>query len=100
GSVFPKLYKRFRHYGFQEIVEKYEKIIIPNEIQPIADFVWEYYGSKTEKQLEVMLYQDQAWINARNRLSKELYVQPEILTDDIRKYYSEKLIKSKTQHFG
>ncbi|WP_010279959.1 Panacea domain-containing protein [Paenibacillus senegalensis] len=92
GPVFPKLYYRYRHYGFKEIVEERVAINFPKNVEIILEAVWNYYGDKTGKQLEVLSHQEMPWIKAREHLGKHDYCQTPINPEDIKKFYRETIL--------
>lgn len=93
GPVFPKLYNEYRQYGFREIPKRkdYSDISIPENVQPILNFVWEYYGSKSGKQLEVLTHQEEPWKNARSNLGRFDYSQQVIPDEEIKEYFKKLL---------
>ena len=88
GPVSPRLYQRYREYGWQDIPKVISKPTVPAEIETLLTDVWDAYGSFTAAQLEAISHSETPWKNARRGLSCGEACSNEISNYDILIYYS------------
>ena len=88
GPVSPRLYRRYKVYGWQDIPKVAFKPIVPDEIESLLQQVWDAYGSFTADELEAISHEEMPWRNARKGIDNGDACSNEISNYDILQYYS------------
>lgn len=66
GPVIPKVYRRYSHFGYNDIERNEEEVPkFQEDIESTLSQVWEVYGDYTGDELESITHQESPWINAR-----------------------------------
>lgn len=90
GAVQPKLYQKYRAYGFQPIpmytgpIDK-----LPEEFLGFAKEIYNAYGDLTGDDLEKLNHRELPWINARKGLQPWQNCNTEIKEEDMKEFYRE-----------
>lgn len=92
GPVSPKLYDRFKVYGYNKIPEKESKTT-NKELKGIVRQIYRIYGKLDGDQLEELTHQESPWINARNGLETYEPSTNEIKFDDMESFFRTKLLE-------
>ena len=87
GAVQPRLYQKYRGYGFQPIPMYNESGNLPEEFLSFAREIYESYGDFTGDQLEKMNHAEQPWQNARVGLKPWQNSSNIISEDDMKAYF-------------
>lgn len=88
GAVQPKLYQKYRAYGFQMIPMYSEGTNnLPEEFLSFAREVYQSYGAFTGDQLEKINHSEDPWINARAGLKPWQNSNRVISEEDMKTYY-------------
>lgn len=88
GPVSPRLYFRYKEYGWRDIPMLKEKPVINAELEALFQQVWDAYGSFTADELEAISHRETPWLNARRGVAKGEACSNEISNYDILLYYS------------
>lgn len=88
GPVSPRLYHRYKEYGWHDIPQVTPKPAVSAELESLFQQVWEAYGSFTADDLESISHRETPWINARNGIQDGEACSNEISNYDILMYYS------------
>ncbi len=88
GPVCPRLYNRYKEYGWHDIPKAVSKPALPDELEGLLQQVWDAYGSFTADELESISHAETPWKNARKGISNGEACSNEISNYDILKYYS------------
>ena len=93
GAVQPKLYQKYRAYGFQPI-PMYKGPIesLPEEFMSFSREIFDAYGDLTGDELERLNHSEYPWIKARKGLKPWQNSDKEISEDDMKTFY-RKLMK-------
>lgn len=89
GPVSPRLYQRYKIYGWHEIPKEDTRPIVEKELESLLQQVWDAYGSFTADELEAISHNEMPWINARNGISRGEACSNIISNYDILQYYSQ-----------
>ena len=87
GSVLPRLYHRYKEYGWQDIPQT-TKPSFPAPIESLLQQVWNAYGRYSADDLEMLSHSESPWINARKGIERGEACTNEISDIDILAYYS------------
>lgn len=100
GAVQPKLYQKYRSYGFQYIpMYAGSQTNLPEEFLEFAGEVFSSYGNLTGCDLEKLNHEELPWLNARRGLKPWQSCNVEISEDDMKAYYRELMNNEKnTKH--
>lgn len=92
GPVIPKVYNKYRDYGYNNISQiDNDSSVFPEDIESILNQIWEVYGGFSGDELESLTHQESPWKNARKGY-KPLDRCNEIIKDeDIFTCYGERL---------
>lgn len=88
GPVCPRLYHRYKEYGWHDIPKVVSKPALPDELEALLQQVWDAYGSFTADELESISHEEMPWKNARKGINNGEACSNEISNYDILKYYS------------
>jgi len=88
GPVSPRLYGRYKEYGWRNIPKSVSKPTLPDELESLLQQVWDAYGSFTADELESISHEEMPWKNARKGINNGEACSNEISDYDILKYYS------------
>ncbi len=91
GAVQPKLYQKYRGYGFGYIPMIYDTSNIPEEFLSFAREIYASYGDLTGDDLEALNHKEAPWIEARNGLKPWQSCTNIISETSMQKYYRSKL---------
>lgn len=91
GPVNPRLYSRFRGYGWQPIQEDVAVPKLRKEVVEFLDEVWDVYGGFTAVALERMTHNERPWKAARAGLPPDAASNAEISQESMREYYAARL---------
>jgi uncharacterized phage-associated protein len=92
GPVVPKLYRRFRKYGWQPIDGTIQAPQFTNGTEKHLVEVFSVYGQFSAWDLERMTHQEEPWRKARIGLLPDEEGHAKIDLDDMRQFY-QKLAK-------
>lgn len=92
GPVSPKLYERFKVYGYNKIPKK-ESRTTNEELKGIVKQIYRIYGKLDGDQLEELTHQELPWINARKGLEAHESSTNEICFDDLIYCFQSKLLE-------
>jgi len=95
GPVIPKLYQKYKKYGFSPIqeniiLEEVEKKFNP-EIIKFLDKVYKVYMQYNTYQLEMMTHRENPWIKARKNHAPDEKCSVVIPKNEMEKYYGKKI---------
>jgi len=90
GPVSPKLYERFKGYGYNKIPKKISTIQ-DSEIQEFVQQIYRIYGNLDGDQLEELTHQEKPWKNAREGKQPYEASNNEISIKDMADYFKEKI---------
>lgn len=65
GPVIPKIYQKYKNYGFHDIPKSDESPSFPQEIEELLEDVWDVFGGCTANELEMMTHNELPWKEAR-----------------------------------
>ena len=89
GPVFPKLYRNFKDYNWNEVPKIEENIIFENDdVTSFLDDIWSKFGGYSADELEYMTHQETPWLNVRKNSSNGERVNQKISAKDIFNYYN------------
>ena len=88
GPVDPKLYNKYKEYGWKEIEDFDDEDTLGEESESFIDNVMASYGHLDGDQLEYLTHRELPWKNARGDLPPYEASRNPIMDDDIRGYYS------------
>lgn len=91
GPVCPKLYQKYKDFGWDIIAQKESHEIKPEDLD-ILESVWETYGEYDGQQLEALTHEEMPWLNARKGLGKWDNSNNKISDEDMKKFYLEQYI--------
>ena len=88
GPVSPRLYHRYKEYGWHIIPQLASKPEVSAELESLLEQVWEAYGSFTADELENISHGEMPWKKARKGYQDVDACSNEISNYDILRYYS------------
>ena len=88
GPVSPRLYHRYKEYGWHDIPQTASKPEFSYELESLLEQVWEAYGVFTADELETISHGEMPWKNARKGYRDGEACSNEISDYDILQYYS------------
>ena len=88
GPVCPRLYHRYRGYGWHDIPKVVSKPEFSKELESLLEQVWEAYGGFTADELEAISHEETPWKKARKGYKDGDACSNEISNYDILYYYS------------
>lgn len=88
GPVIPSLYKRFKPYGWNPIIEKV-KTRLSKEIKKHLTEIFSVYGRYSAWDLERMTHQETPWILARKGISNDEACENIITKKSMRDFYKK-----------
>ena len=88
GPVCPRLYHRYKEYGWHNIPQPTSKPEVSMELESLLEQVWEAYGVFTADELEIISHGEMPWKNARKGYQNGDACANEISNYDILRYYS------------
>lgn len=88
GPVSPRLYHRYKEYGWHDIPQIASKPDVSPELESLLEQVWDAYGSFTADELETISHGEMPWKNARKGYQDGDACTNEISSYDILHYYS------------
>lgn len=93
GAVNPKLYFKYKEYGFDKI-PKYTGNIsdIPEEILSFAKEIFDAYGHLNGNELEALNHTEAPWLSARKGLRPWQSCSNIISEIDMKNYYRKQII--------
>ena len=92
GPVSPKLYDRFKMYGYNKIPKKESKTT-NEELKGIVRQIYRIYGKLDGDQLEELTHQESPWMNARKGLEAHESSTNVIEFDDMVSFFHTKLLE-------
>lgn len=90
GLVIPDLYQKYKHFGWQPILEEANPAI-PKEIQDFLDEVTQEYFSCDAYELEQMTHAEDPWNRARENLPSDAPSNAIIQKEWMKEYYSKRV---------
>ena len=88
GAVQPRLYQKYRAYGFQPIPMYTDSLDnLPEEFLGFAREIFNSYGDLTGDDLEKLNHREMPWLNARRGLKPWQNSNVEISEEDMKTYY-------------
>lgn len=87
GPVSPKLYAKFRDYGWNPIPIQNRQLTFDNQVNDLLESVWYTYGDKTANELEALTHTETPWQNARRDFKSNENSSVVISTKDMREFY-------------
>lgn len=91
GPVEEGLYRRFRHYGWQPIMDAPSDPELPDAVTAFIDEVLDAYGGFTAWELERMTHAEDPWIKARGDLAPDDASQTYIDETEMRDFYRSRM---------
>lgn len=88
GPVCPRLYHRYKEYGWHDIPQVTSKPEFSQELESLLEQVWDAYGAFTADELERISHGEMPWKNARKGYQNGDACSNEISNYDILRYYS------------
>lgn len=102
GPVVREVYNEYKKFGYSQIIQDYpkdssaskelgklEKVLDINEDKKeLIEIVLEKYGAMSSFQLELLVHQEQPWLEAREGLGPTDKCNKYINRDTMKKYYS------------
>lgn len=92
GPVSPKLYEKFRMFGFNKIPKRESKVT-DEELKGIVKEIYRIYGKLDGDQLEELTHKEMPWINAREGLEAYESSTNPIKFDDMVSFFQSKLLE-------
>lgn len=92
GPVSPKLYERYKMFGFNKIPKKESKAT-DDELKGIVKEIYRIYGKLDGDQLEELTHQESPWMNARKGLEAHESSTNVIEFDDMVSFFHTKLLE-------
>lgn len=92
GPVSPKLYERYKMFGFNKIPKKESKAT-DDELKGIVKEIYRIYGKLDGDQLEELTHKEMPWINAREGLEAYESSTNAINIDDMKSFFKSKLLE-------
>jgi len=89
GPVSREIYNNYKSYGWKDIPQNKEFLIVDNTIYKFAENIWEQYGSFSAEELERMTHKELPWLNARKGLKDYESSDIEIDDNDIIAHFSK-----------
>ena len=89
GPVCPKLYDKYKIFGYNEIPKRNEKIN-NKELKGIVEQIYRIYGKLDGDELEQLTHQETPWINARNGFESWEPSNEVIKISDMEEFFSQK----------
>lgn len=87
GAVQPALYQKYKKYQYGDIPKLSDTGEIPEEFLSFAQEVYRSYGHLTGYELEVVIHQEDPWIEARGNCKPWECCHNHISEDSMKKYY-------------
>lgn len=91
GPVIPELYQQYKGFQWKPIIERIEKITVPDDIFDFLEEVADVYFSCDAYELEKMTHLEDPWIEARGSLSPDIPSNEIITKDSMKRYYSARV---------
>ncbi len=88
GPVLPKLYHKYKRYGWHNIPKENKKVKIQSDVEELLEQVWDAYGEFSGDELELISHKETPWVKARKSCSIDDACYNEISKKDILEYYS------------
>lgn len=88
GPVCPRLYHRYKGYGWHDIPQVTSKPEVSQELESLLGQVWDAYGAFSADELERISHGEMPWKNARKGYQNGDACSNEISNYDILRYYS------------
>ena len=92
GPVSPKLYERYKMFGFNKIPKKKSKAT-HDELKGIGKKIYRRYGKLDGDQLEELTHKEMPWISAREGLEAYESSTNAISIDDMKSFFKSKLLE-------
>lgn len=92
GPVVPKLYQKYKTYGWNPIEKEENEDVIKkfdDDSLSILESVWKTYGDQDGNSLEALTHSEPPWRNARAGLDSRTNANNVIAVEDMKKYYKE-----------
>lgn len=89
GPVCPKLYEKYKIYGYNEI-PKINTYIGNEELKGIVEQIYRIYGKLDGDQLEELTHKEKPWINARKGIESWESSNEKIQFVDMEEYFLNK----------
>lgn len=96
GPVNPKLYDKYKVYGWREIPTKV-KPVLDNELNEFLDTIFNTFSEFTGDQLERMTHNETPWVEAREGLEPEKASNNLISDETIKIFYSRLMEKGQVE---
>jgi uncharacterized phage-associated protein len=87
GPVLPTQYRRFRHTGWNPILDRLNPPDLPEEMRVYLQEILRSYGSETAIALERMTHSESPWREARGNLDPDQNSNRAISTESMRGFY-------------
>ena len=98
GAAIPVLYRRYRDFGANNIVEEYDEsefALLTDKERELLDEIWDVYGPYDAQYLEILNHNENPWQKARHDLLPYDLATVEISETEMKRYYTEKLRNAK-----
>lgn len=92
GPVSPKLYEKFKMFGYNKIPKKESKTT-DEELKGIVRQIYRIYGKLDGDQLEELTHEETPWKNARKGLEAHEPSTNPIKIDDMKSFFRSKLLE-------
>lgn len=87
GAVQPKLYQKYKIYGFGYIPRVFDTTKIPEEFLSFAREIYDSYGDLSGDELEQINHTEKPWIEARGDLKPWQNSETIISEDTMKQFY-------------
>lgn len=91
GPVIPALYREYKKFGWQPILEDVEKPEFSENVENFLAEVTEVYFACDAYELERMTHQEDPWIKARHGLPMDAPCDAIISKESMREYYKARV---------
>lgn len=89
GPVCPKLYERYKGYGYNNI-EKINENIENEELKGIVEQIYRIYGKLDGDELEELTHKETPWKNAREGIESWIPSNEKIKFSDMEEFFENK----------
>jgi uncharacterized phage-associated protein len=91
GPVVPSVWREFRPWSWQPIMQKISKPEISARVERHLKEVIAAYGHLSAYQLETLTHEEKPWRNARKGIPNDVSCNEVISTTDMKKFYRARL---------
>ncbi len=87
GPVNKDLYRKYKRFGWTDILEHDEPPEFSIDEEELLESVWMTYGDKSANELEALTHQEEPWLKARGSCEENDVCTNVIDTGVMREYY-------------